>query len=150
MQVNENCLNFYEQIKIMKEGVLTDRQREVLRYRKAGLTQQQIADIIKTSKANICTIEKSAMENVRRARETLDFFYSLDARHICTIEKGSDLLEASKKIYSEAEKIGIKVRYDNIQLMNRIREEIPEKNKSRFVREKIEVYLKNDGDLYFE
>jgi len=34
--------------------------------------------------------------------------------------------------------------------MNRIREEIPEKNKSRFFREKIEVYLKNDGDLYFE
>ena len=134
----------------MKEGVLTDRQREVLRYRKAGLTQQQIADIIKTSKTNICTIEKSAMENVRRARETLDFFYSLDARHICTIEKGSDLLEASKKIYSEAEKIGITVRYDNIQLMYRIREAIPEKNKSRFVREKIEVYLKNDGDLYFE
>ena len=85
----------------MKEGVLTDRQREVLRYRKAGLTQQQIADIIKTSKANICTIEKSAMDNVRRARETLDFFYSLDARHICTIDKGSDLLEASKKIYDE-------------------------------------------------
>ena len=134
----------------MKEGLLTDRQKEVLRYRRAGLTQQQIADIIRTSKANICTIEKSAMENIKRARETLDFFYSLDARHLCTIDKGSDLFEASKKIYNEAEKLGIKVRYDNIQLMNRIREEIPEKNKSRLVREKIEVYLKDDGDLYFE
>ncbi len=134
----------------MKEGLLTDRQKEVLRYRKAGLTQQQIADIIQTSKANICTIEKSAMENIQRARETLDFFYSLDARHLLTIEKGSDLLDATKRIYEEAEKFGIKVKYDSIHLMNRIREEIPEKNKSRFVREKIEVYLKDDGDLYFE
>lgn len=134
----------------MKEGLLTDRQKEVLRYRRSGLTQQQIADIIHTSKANICTIEKSAMENIKRARETLDFFYSLDARHLCTIEKGSDLLEAVNRIFEEAESAGIKVRYDSIQLMNRIREDIPEKNKSRLIREKIEVYLKDDGDLYFD
>ena len=134
----------------MKEGLLTDRQKEVLRYRRSGLTQQQIADIIHTSKANICTIEKSAMENIKRARETLDFFYSLDARHLCTIEKGSDLFEAVNSIYEEAESVGIKVQYDSIQLMNRIREDIPEKNKSRLIREKIEVYLKDNGDLYFE
>ena len=54
----------------MKDGLLTERQMEVLRYRKQGLTQQQIADIISTSKANVCTIEKSAMENIRRAKET--------------------------------------------------------------------------------
>ncbi|MGE4375009.1 MAG: LuxR C-terminal-related transcriptional regulator, partial [Methanoculleus sp.] len=30
----------------MKQGLLTDRQKEVLRYRKQGLTQQQIAEII--------------------------------------------------------------------------------------------------------
>ncbi|PWR73562.1 Tfx family DNA-binding protein [Methanospirillum stamsii] len=134
----------------MKEGLLTDRQKEVLRYRRSGLTQQQIADIIHTSKANICTIEKSAMENIKRARETLDFFYSLDAQHLCTIEKGSDLFEAVTKIFEEAESAGIKVKYDSIQLMNRIRDDIPEKNKSRLIREKIEVYLKDDGDLYFE
>ncbi|MCJ7741249.1 MAG: LuxR C-terminal-related transcriptional regulator, partial [Methanoregula sp.] len=28
----------------MKDGLLTERQMEVLRYRKQGLTQQQIAD----------------------------------------------------------------------------------------------------------
>lgn len=134
----------------MKDGLLTDRQKEVLRYRRSGLTQQQIADIIHTSKANICTIEKSAMENVQRARDTLEFFHSLDARHLCTIEKGTDLLDAAKMIFSEAESAGVKVRYDSIQLMNRIREEIPEKNKSRLVRERIDVYLKENGDLYFE
>ncbi|HWQ67199.1 MAG TPA: Tfx family DNA-binding protein [Methanospirillum sp.] len=134
----------------MKEGLLTDRQKEVLRYRKSGLTQQQIAEIISTSKANICTIEKSAMENITRARETLDFFYSLDSRRLCTIGKGQDLFEAVTMIFEEAEKIGIKVKYDSIQLMNRIRDEIPEKNRSRLVRNPIEVYIKDDGDLYFE
>ncbi len=134
----------------MKEGLLTDRQKEVLRYRKAGMTQQQIADIIHTSKANVCTVEKSAMENVSRARETLEFLYSLDARHLCTLEKGTDLFIAVRSIFSEAEKFGIKVKYDSVQLMNRIRDEIPEKNKSRLIRNGIEVYIKDDGELYFE
>jgi Tfx family DNA-binding protein len=51
----------------MKDSLLTERQKEVLRYRKKGLTQQQIADIIGTSKANVCTIEKAALENIRRS-----------------------------------------------------------------------------------
>ena len=68
-----------------KDGLLTERQREVLRYSKQGMTQQQIADIINTSKANVCTIEKSAMENIRRAKETLEFLYTLDATHLSFI-----------------------------------------------------------------
>lgn len=129
---------------------MTDRQKEVLRYRRSGLTQQQIADIINTSKANVCTIEKSAMENITRARETLEFFHNLDSRHLCTIGKGQDLFESIQEIFDEAEKNGIKVKYDTVQLMNRIREEVPEKNRSRFIRNPIEVYIKDDGDLYFE
>ena len=134
----------------MKEGLMTDRQKEVLRYRKAGMTQQQIAEIINTSKANVCTIEKSAMENITRARETLEFFHSLDSKHLCTVGKGQDLLESVQFIFDEAEKVGIKVKYDTVQLMNRIRDEVPEKNRPRFVRNPIEVYIKDDGELYFE
>ncbi|NTU99557.1 MAG: Tfx family DNA-binding protein, partial [Methanoregulaceae archaeon] len=121
----------------------------VLRYRKQGLTQQQIADIIQTSKANVCTIEKSAVENIRRARETLDFLYTLDATHLCTIIAGMDLLDVAPFIYREAEKIGIKVKYDTISLINKVRESTPERFRARHVREAIEVYINDEGDLYF-
>ncbi len=133
----------------MKQGLLTDRQKEVLRYRKNGLTQQQIADIIQTSKANVCTIEKAAFENVQKAKETLEFLYTLDATHLCTINTGEDLLDAAKKIYGEAEAINIKVKYDTITLVNRLRESNPERFKARFVREDVEVYINSEGDLYF-
>lgn len=133
----------------MKEGLLTERQKEVLRYRKQGLTQQQIADIIDTSKANVCTIEKSAMENIRRAKETLEFLYTLDATHLCTIQTGTDLLEVAPIIYREAEKIGIKVKYDTISLINKIRDSSPERFKARYIRENIDVYINDEGDLYF-
>ncbi len=133
----------------MKEGLLTNRQKEVLRYRKQGLTQQQIADIIATSKANVCTIEKSAMENIRRARETLEFLYTLDATHLCNIPPGTDLLEVPPLIYKEAEKLGIKVKYDTISLINRIRESIPQRFKARHIREEVNVYINDEGEIYF-
>ena len=88
----------------MKDGLLTDRQKEVLRFRKQGMTQQQIADIIHTSKANVCTIEKSATENIRRAKETLEFLYTLDATHLCTIAAGMDLLDVAPFILPRSRK----------------------------------------------
>ncbi len=133
----------------MKDGLLTDRQKEVLRYRKQGLTQQQIADIISTSKANVCTIEKSAMENIRRARETIEFLYTLDATHLCTIKAGTDLIEVASSIYEEAEKMGIKVKYDTITLINKLRESSPERFRARYIRENIDVYINKEGELYF-
>ena len=133
----------------MKEGLLTDRQKEVLRYRKQGLTQQQIADIIDTSKANVCTIEKFAMENIRRAKDTLEFLYTLDATHLCTIQAGTDLLEVAPFVYKEAEKLGIKVKYDTISLINKLRESAPERFRARHVRENVEVYVNDEGELYF-
>jgi Tfx family DNA-binding protein len=133
----------------MKDGLLTDRQKEVLRYRKQGLTQQQIANIISTSKANVCTIEKSAMENIRRAKETLEFLYTLDATHLCTIQAGTDLLDIAPFIYREAEKLGIKVKYDTISLINKVRDAVPERFRARHIRENIEVYINEEGELYF-
>jgi Tfx family DNA-binding protein len=133
----------------MKQGLITDRQKEVLRYRKQGMTQQQIADLIHTSKANICTIEKAALENIRKAKETLEFLYTLDATHIYTINTGTDVLDAVKEIFGEAEKVHIKVRYDTISLVNRMRESVPERIRGRFVRENIDVYINDEGELYF-
>ena len=147
--VNEKCLNLDIRFDSMKDGLLTERQMEVLRYRKQGLTQQQIADIISTSKANVCTIEKSAMENIRRAKETLDFLYTLDATHLCTIPSGTDLFDVPSIIFGEAEKINIKVMYDTISLINRLRETRPQCCKARCVCEDIIVYITDQGELYF-
>ncbi|HVP97399.1 Tfx family DNA-binding protein [Methanoregula sp.] len=133
----------------MKDGLLTDRQMEVLRYRKQGMTQQQIADIIHTSKANVCTIEKSAMENIRRAKETLEFLYTLDATHLCTIPSGTDLFEVPGMIFAEAEKAKIKVKYDTISLINRLREARPQAYKARCICEDVQIYITDEGEIYF-
>lgn len=134
----------------MKNNLLTERQKEILRYRKEGLTQQQIAEIIHTSKANVCTIEKAALENIRRAKETLEFIHTLNSTHLCTLNAGTDLLDAAEIIYAGAETLGIKVRYDTIALLNHIRESNPNRFRARHIRENVKVYINNDGDLYFD
>jgi Tfx family DNA-binding protein len=133
----------------MKDTLLTDRQKEVIRFRKQGMTQQKIADILGTSKANICTIEKSATENIRRARDTLEFLYTLDATDLCILSAGTDLMNAPQIIYKAAAPLNIKIRYDTIALINRIRSQMPDKIKGRHVREDIRVYLNTGGNLYF-
>jgi len=133
----------------MKHTLLSERQMEILRYRKKGLTQQQIADITSTSKANICTIEKAANENIKRAKETLDFLYTLDATHLCTIPSGTDLFDVPSIIFGEAEKIKIKITYDTISVINRLRESRPQSYKARRVCEDIIVYITDVGELYF-
>lgn len=133
----------------MKDTLLTDRQMEVLRMRKQGLTQQAIAERLGTSKANICIIEKSAHENIRRAKETLEFVHTLDASLLCTLQKGSDLMDAPKRIYAEAAPSHIKIRYDSLTLINRIISQVPEKVKGRQILDDIPAYLNEDGEIYF-
>jgi hypothetical protein len=147
--VNEKCLNSGKGMDSMKDGLLTDRQMEILRYRKQGMTQQQIADIIQTSKANVSTIEKSARENIKRAKETLTFLYTLDATLLCVIPAGADLFDVPAMIFAEAEKTNIKVKYDTISLINQLREACPQSYSARCVSEDIQVYLTEKGELYF-
>jgi hypothetical protein len=122
---------------------------EVLRYRKKGLTQKQIADIFHTSKSNVCTIEKNAQENIRYAKETLDFLHTLDARYLCTLKAGSDLFDSAPLIKGEAAKNGIPVTTEMIDLINRLRVEYPTGIRGRLIMEDIKVFLRNDGELYF-
>lgn len=133
----------------MRNDLLTNRQREVLRYRKKGLTLQQIADISHTSRANIYTIEKNAMEKIRQAKETLDFFHMLDARYLCTMKAGSDLFDSAPLVIEEAGKTGITVTIDLIDLVNRLRTEYPAGIHGRLIMEDIKVFLRNDGEFYF-
>jgi HTH-type transcriptional regulator, fmd operon transcriptional regulator len=113
------------------------------------MTQQQVADIIHTSKANVCTIEKSAMENIQHAKDALFFFHTLDARHLCTLKTGSDLFDYEALIFKETGKIGIIVATDWMNLVNRLRIELPKRIHGRLIRQDIEVFLRNDGKIEF-
>ena len=133
----------------MADGLFTDRRKEVPRYRKSGMTQQQVADLIHTSKANVCTIERSAHENIQRAKETLEFVNTLDACLLCVLTKGSDLFDSVPLIIEEAQKTGTQMTFDQMDLINRLRDEFPHHIHGRFIKQDIEVFLETSGGLRF-
>ncbi len=133
----------------MANGLFTKRQKEVLRYRKSGMTQQHVADLIHTSKANVCTIERSARENIQRAKETLTFVNTLDARLLCVIKKGSDLFDSVPLIIEETQKTGTQISFDQIDLINQLRNEFPHRIHGRYIKQDIEVFLETSGGLLF-
>jgi len=133
----------------MQRSLLTERQMEVLRYRKDGKTQQQIADIFHTSKANVCSIEKNARRKIQSAQETLSSHYLLDARLIFTLDAGSDLFDSIPHIIEQAGQAGIPAPGDPMDLINRIRNEKPDRIHGRYIKKAIDVYLESNGGLRF-
>ena len=134
----------------MKAGTLTDRQKEILRYRRAGYTQQQIADIVNTTKANVSLIEKAANENIQRAYETLEFMNTLDASYLHTLAKGNDLIEEAKLVLEKGIAQGLPIKYELLELCNKVRDKVPDSVRGRLLRADIQVYIRDDGEIFLE
>ncbi|HJJ26732.1 MAG TPA: Tfx family DNA-binding protein [Methanocorpusculum sp.] len=132
----------------MKGQLLTDRQKLILQYRKSGLTQKEIAEELQTTRANITLIEKSANDNIALAKEALEFVYSLEAKLVCTLSKGTDLKNEIFLIYKAAQPLGIKIQFTAGSLLNYVATCCPEKLYEDMIKEDIHVYLNNTGIIY--
>jgi len=132
----------------MSGSLLTKRQKEVLRYRWKGMTQQEIADLLHTSTTNIYGIEKDAMRNIRLAKDTLAAYAQPDIRVLCTLPAGSDLVGSIAFIRGETEKAGIPFPEDPISFIIRLRAENPDRVQGNIVKEDIQIFLNSSGELF--
>jgi HTH-type transcriptional regulator, fmd operon transcriptional regulator len=129
------------------KSFLTKRQLAVLRLRQAGLTQEEIARRIKTTRANISLIEKRARENVERSKETIREWNSVISPVRITIKKGTDVMTIPEIVFDEADKASIHVRCDSIGLITLIKKEKGTAITNRIVDEPFEIDIANSGDV---
>ncbi len=104
-----------------KYGLLTERQYLVLKYRIQGLTQEEIAKILGTTRENVSNIERRAKQNLRLARETLDAYKELLAAGEVVINPKTHLAEVPKIVLDKADELGIKLRANFTRLYDEIR-----------------------------
>jgi hypothetical protein len=129
------------------KSFLTKRQLAVLRLRQAGLTQEEIARRIKTTRANISLIEKRARENIERSKETIKEWNSVISPVRITIRRGTDVMKIPDVVFAEADRASIHVKSDSIGLITLIKREKGSIITNRVVNEEFEVDIANNGDV---
>ncbi|WP_435196545.1 Tfx family DNA-binding protein [Natronomonas sp. EA1] len=127
------------------ESVLTRRQAEILALRERGIQQRTIAEHLGTSRANVSSVESSARENVKKAKETLAFAEALTAPVRLTVEAGTDLYAVPNKVFTACDEAGVKVTHTAPELMQLVSETAGDAVHGREVRHDIVVGVTSDG-----
>ncbi|WP_321507130.1 Tfx family DNA-binding protein [uncultured Methanoregula sp.] len=128
--------------------LLTDRQIEILRYRRQGMTFRQIAGIIHTTASNAGMVDVSARKKIQQAKEALEFFRTLESHPLCTLKAGTSLIDAVCLIFLKADKTGIPVPVSPASLFNWISAEHPDRIQDQVIQDDIEIYLRDNGELF--
>ena len=135
---------------IMKSGLLTERQLEILKMRGQGLTQAEIAERFGTTRENISIIENRAHQNVRKAKKTLEDLKNLGISISVTIESGTHLVDIPRIILNKADETNIKVRTNFIKIFEDIKFKAADKVRRTRVVKPIIITMMPDGTLEVE
>lgn len=130
-----------------ERSVLTRRQAEVLALRERGVRQATIAERLGTSRANVSSVEASARENVRKARETVAFAEALTAPVRVVVDPGTDLYDVPELVYAACDDAGVKVGYTAPDLMKVVGDAAGSAVEGREVREELLVGVTSDGQV---
>jgi len=131
-------------------SLLTDRQIQVLRLRNRGLTQEETAKHLKTTRENVSILESRARRNITRARTTIEILEDLGVAVRVVIKPETPVLEMSKIIIKRADDANVRIKIDCIDLLERIKMKARNKIKAKKVVEAISVIVLPYGDLIVE
>ena len=129
------------------DTVLTDRQMEILKIRTCGSSQSEIADMFKTTKQNISSIERAARRKIERAENTIKFVKMLKAPVWIVIKENTPLAEIVEKIYTEGDNKNIHAIYDETALTAKVEEDAKGKIRHRKALAKLEIGITGEGDV---
>lgn len=126
---------------------LTERQAEVLALRSDGLTQQEIADRIQTTVANVSAIERAARQNIESARRTLDLATVLEAAVWFTADSGTDLRTLIDSIYRKGDDAGVKIAHTEPELSTRLHRNLVDRLEGRKLTASVKIGITVDGTV---
>jgi Tfx family DNA-binding protein len=130
-----------------KDMLLTPRQIEVLRLKKKGMTQADIARKMKTTRGNICIIESTAMKNIEKARNTVKFYRAMEAPVWVTVAPGTDIYDVPPMIFKEADRKKIKIALDSAMIVVKLKTEAQDRIQHRVTVGEIDVSVDEQGNV---
>jgi len=130
-----------------EDTFLTEAQARVLELRARGLTQAEIARRLRTSRANVCILERRARSNIAKAERTVKLAARLSAPVVIELKPGDDILEVPNLLFKAADGAKVKVKLTTPEIIARIREITGDKLRGRSVVKRFELVLTADGDV---
>ncbi len=130
-----------------KDTLLTEAQARVLELRVKGLIQAEIARKLRTSRANVCILERRARNNIARAERTLKLVAKLRAPVVLEVRQGDDILEVPKRLFKAADAAKIRVKLSTLDIISKIREGAGDKLHGRSATQSFDVGLTSEGEL---
>lgn len=130
-----------------KDTLLTGRQIEVLKLKRKGLSQADIARKLKTTRGNISTIENTALKNVEKAEKTLKLYRALEAPVWMAVPAGTDLYEIPQMIFKEADRKKIKISIDSATVIIRLKAIAPDRISHRVTSGDINIAVDENGTV---
>jgi Tfx family DNA-binding protein len=129
---------------------LTERQIKVLLLRHKGCSQQEVAEILGTTRSNISILEKRAHQNIAKARNTLNRWMTIQAPISLKVLKGIDVFDIPAMIFAAADKRSIQLPATSLDIIDRLRKEAPQLFKKRALLQDIEIYVTEEGELIIQ
>ncbi len=129
------------------ESLLTERQIQVLKLRKEGRSQAEVADILGTTRSNISILEKRAHQNIHRAEQTLRQWMMIKAPISLKVKEGTDVFDLPKIIFDAADQIAIELPVTSLDIIVQLRRKSPQLFRKRAVLRDVDVYVTEDGEL---
>lgn len=134
-------------LKLMTKPFLTKQQIEVLKLRERGITQKDISERLGTSRENISIIEKRGRTNIERSIETLKEWDRIKSPIVIKIDEGTDVLYIPKHVFDEADKKGIKVKSNFVDIITLLEVEKKDIINNRVLNRDIEIFITNEGGV---
>jgi len=126
---------------------LTERQIKVLQMRLCGLSQQEAADRLGTTRSNISILEKRARQNIARSEKTLQQWMMLRAPISLMAAAGTDVFDLPRMIFSAADELGIKLPITSLDIIEQLQRRSPRPFQKRTLNRDALIYVTEEGTV---
>jgi len=129
------------------DSLLTERQLQVLKLRRQGRSQQEIADLLGTTRSNISILEKRAHQNISRAERTLQQWMMIRAPISLHVPAGTDVFDLPEKVFSAADQKSLQLPVTSLDILVSLRRRAPHLFRKRAVLKDVDIYVTDEGEL---
>lgn len=129
------------------DSFLTKRQIEVLQMRLAGLSQQEIAEKLGTTRSNISILEKRAYQNISRAEKTMQQWLMLRAPISLLAKAGTDVFALPREIFAAADEKHMRLPITSLDIVVQLRRKAPRLFRKRALSRDARIFVTEEGEV---